>query len=411
MKIIWVLPFILGQTLTVWALDWPQFRGPNGQGHAKGAKVPLRWSPGKGVAWKTPIAGKAWSSPIVAGDRVYITTAVESEDGLSLRAMGVGLVDGKPVWDREIFSRPEAGKIHPKNSHASPTPVYENGRLYVHFGHHGTACLNASDGRVLWRQETLKYPPLHGNGGSPILLGDKVVFSCDGTRNPFIVALNKEDGEVVWKTGRDVVVSRKFSFSTPLAIQVKGVWQVVSPASGAVIAYDPGNGREIWRCRYGEGYSVVPRPVYAHGLVYVCSGFQTATLFAIDPTGAGDVTATHVRWQVDRRIPKESSPIVLGDHLYTNDDKGILSCLDAKTGRRVWQKRLEGGRGYSASPVYAGGHLFFHSGDGVTTVIKPADRFQTVAENRIGESGLSSFAVTKDGFIIRTEKSLLRIRS
>lgn len=393
------------------AFDWPQFRGPDGQGHAPGARVPTTWSATENIAWKAGVPGKAWSSPIIVGDRIYLTTAVESGRKLSLRTLAVSLSEGSTLWSREVFAKPEAGPYHKKNSHASPTPVHHAGRIYAHFGHHGTACLRASDGEVLWKQESLDYPPLHGNGGSPIVLEDMLIFSCDGTQNPFMVALSLETGKVRWKTPREVEVSRKFSFSTPLAIQVNGQWQVISPASGAVISVDPDNGKEIWRCRYGEGYSVVPRPVFAHGLVYVCSGFNTATLYAIDPTGRGDVTGTHVRWSEARRVPKESSPIVVGDHLYFNDDKGILSCLEAKTGRELWQKRIDGSGGFSASPVYAGGHLFFHNGEGVTTVIRPAASFQKVAENRIGEYGLSSFAVAGDGFVIRTEDHLLRIHS
>lgn len=393
------------------ANEWPEFRGPNGQGHADKVRVPLQWGPEKGVVWKVPVPGKAWSSPVLAGNRAFVTTALLEGEGLSLRALAFDLEDGKMVWERELFAKPDVGEFHSKNSHASPTPIYQQGRLYVHFGHHGTACLQAKDGKVLWKQSDLDYPPLHGNGGSPILLGNKLIFSCDAKEDPFIVALNKEDGEVIWKTPRQVEVSRTFSFITPLAIQVKGGWQVVSPASGAVISYDPNTGKEIWRSRYGEGYSVVPRPLYAHGLVYVCSGFGTASLYAIDPTGKGDVTDTHVRWQVDRRIPKESSPIIVGDHVFVNDDKGILSCIDAKTGEQVWQKRIDGSGGFSASPVHAGGHLFFHNGEGTTTVIKPSPSFEKVAENRLEEYGLSSFAVAEDGFVIRTEKHLYRIGS
>lgn len=401
--LVWSAFFVQG-------MDWPQFRGAGGQGHAPEARVPLAWGAEENISWKVPVSGKAWSSPVVAGERVYLTTAVLEESGaLSLRVMARDLNDGSAGWEKEIFRHPEIGQFHKKNSHASPTPVIAEGKLYVHFGHHGTACLDADDGRILWKQTSLSYPPLHGNGGSPILLGHRLIFSCDGSKDPFIVALHKDTGKVLWKTPRNVEVSRSFSFSTPLAIRVAGKWQVVSPASGAVISYDLENGKEIWRSRYGEGYSVVPRPVYAHGLVYVCSGFNTATLYAIDPTGAGDVTATHVKWEEGKRIPKESSPIVVGDYLYLNDDKGIVSCLHARTGEKMWQERIDGGGGFSASPVHAHGHLFFHNGDGVTTVIKPGPLFQKVRENKLDAYGLSSFAVVSDGFIVRTEEHLWRI--
>ena len=392
------------------ATDWPEFRGPSGQGHAVGVEVPLTWGPSKNVAWQVGVPGKAWSSPVVVGERIFVTTAVETDKGLSLRALGVGLSAGEVVWDQEIFSKPDEGAFHKKNSHASPTSIVEDGRVYVHFGHHGTACLHAEDGAILWKQASLAYPPMHGNGGSPILVGNKLIFSCDGSEQPFVVALDKADGKVLWKSERGVEVSRTFSFSTPLAIEHDGQTQVVSPGSGAVIAYDPTDGSEIWRCRYGEGYSVVPRPLFAHGLVYVCTGFNNANLLAIDPSGKGDVTATHLRWEVSKRIPKESSPIVVGDHLYVNDDKGILSCFDAKSGEQLWQERIDGSGGFSGCPVYASGHLFFHNGDGVTTVIKPSTTYEKVAENRLDAYGLSSFAVVQDGFIVRTESSLWRLR-
>jgi outer membrane protein assembly factor BamB len=204
-------------------------------------------------------------------------------------------------------------------------------------------------------------------------------------------------------------VTRTFSFSTPLLIEVKGKTQILSPASGAVIAYNPADGKEIWRFRYGEGYSVVPRPLHRDGVIYVCSGFNRAILFAVKTDGTGDVTDTHLVWQDDKTVPKESSPILVGDEIFFNDDKGILSCLDAATGKEHYRERLDGQGGYSASPVYAGGHLYFHNGNGITTVVKPGKTFVKVAENQLGEFGLSSFAVVSDGFVIRTEGHLIRI--
>jgi len=318
------------------------------------------------------------------------------------------LSDGKEVWKQEIFKK-KAGAIHQKNSHASPTPVVAEGRVYLHFGHDGTACLNATDGKILWTQTSLSYSPVHGNGGSPVIFGDKLIFACDGQTDPFVVALNKEDGSVIWKTPRAVTVQRTFSFSTPLMIEVNGEKQAVIPGSGAVVSYNPATGAEIWRFRYAEGYSVVPRPLYRDGIIYVCSGFNRAILFAVKADGKGDVTDTHLVWQDDKAVPKESSPIIVDDLIYLNDDKGILNCFDAATGAEQYRERLDGKGGYSASPVYAGGHLFFHNGDGITTVIKPGKTFNKVAENAIGEFGLSSFAVVSDGFIVRTEGHLIRI--
>ncbi len=403
--------------------NWPSFRG-NQQGHAANASVPLLWSASKNIRWKTPIAGKAWSSPIVSGDICYITTATDKSESTpraaigsdaptpnttnSLRALALKLSDGKILWDTEVFNLP-VDRIHKKNSHASPTPVFDEGRLFVHFGHLGTACLNASTGEINWKQESLSYAPVHGSGSSPIIVGDKLIYSADGSQNPCLIALNKGDGTVAWKKTRSFTPRNNFSFATPLLIEVKGQAQVVSPCSGGVIAYDPETGEEIWKCAYGDGYSVTPQPVFAHGLIYVSSGFDRAIAYAIRPDGKGDVTATHIAWEYSKTVPKESSFIVVGDEFYMNDDKGVLTCLDAKTGAFHYTERLRPEGGYSASPVYASEHLFFTNGEGITSVIKPGKTFQKVAENTLGEYGLSSMAVISNGFLHRTEKHLFRI--
>ncbi|MEM1441262.1 MAG: PQQ-binding-like beta-propeller repeat protein [Verrucomicrobiota bacterium] len=387
---------------------WPEFRGATGQGHAENVEVPVIWSETNNVRWKVPVAGKAWSSPVVADGHVFVSTAIVSGDNLSLEAHAYSLADGSPVWRKVIFEKSDE-YMHKKNSHASPTPLFENGILYYHFGHHGTAALKADTGDILWTQTSLTYKPVHGTGGSPAIWQDRLIFSCDGAEDPFVVAISKADGKVLWKTDRDVKVMRPFSFATPLLIEVSGKPQAIVPGSGAVISYDPADGKEIWRSRYGQGFSVVPRPLYHNGKIYVCSGFLTAELYAVQVDGTGDVTDTHIEWSVKRQVPKESSPIIVDGLLYFNDDKGILTCVDADTGKEHYRKRLDGRGGYSASPVYAGGHLYFHNGDGVTTVVKPGPDFVEVAENDIGEYGLSSFAVVSDGFLIRTEEHLIRV--
>tara|TARA_R110000850_G_scaffold167796_7_gene292852 strand:- start:1570 stop:2814 length:1245 start_codon:yes stop_codon:yes gene_type:complete len=394
--------------LPAFADDWPEFRGPSHDGHSSSAQVPLKWSDRENIRWKVPIPGKAWSTPVVAGNRIFVTTSAPKRQDLSLQARCYDLTTGDLLWEQEVFEV-EDGKIHQKNSQASPSPIFESGRLYVHFGHNGTACLNSNDGALIWKQTSLPYEPVHGNGGSPLLFKDRLIFSCDGKEDPFVVALNKTDGSILWRKNREVKVTKAFSFSTPIAIEVKGKSQIILPGSGAVISYDPANGSELWRFLYGEGYSVVPRPVYSTGIIYVCSGFNQANLFAIKVDGQGDVTDSHLVWDETKTIPKESSPIIVDDLLYINDDKGILTCFDAATGDVHYRERLDGKGGFSSSPVYASGHLFFHSGEGITTVIKPGSKFEKVAENDIREFGLSSFAVISDGFLIRTEENLIRI--
>ncbi len=393
---------------------WSEFRGPTGQGHSAAAGVPEKWSADKNVAWKRSIAGHGWSTPILIGSRLFLTTAVPKDPGAgstdrSLRALSLDAQSGETIWDIEVFLQgaANAAKIHQKNTHASPTPLYEDGKLYVHFGHDGTACLDARDGRVLWKQTSLRYPPVHGNGGCPIVAGEHLIFSCDGAADPVVVALNKNNGSVVWKTKRDVTVERPFSFSTPLLIDVGGTPQVVSAGSGAVIAYEPGTGRELWRCEYDEGYSVVPRPSYANGLVYVCTGFNTASLLAVRPDGRGDVNGTHLAWEHNKAVPKNSSPIVVGDLLFMVDDKGIATCLDALSGEVHWQERLGGN--FSASPIHADGKLYFPSEEGIIHVIEPSKTFRSLAQNEMSERTFATVVPTDGAIFVRGETHLWRI--
>lgn len=393
------------------APEWKQFRGDGSMGHSDASDVPLKWSDTQNVVWKSKVEGIGWSSPVVADGKVFLTSAIESGGKLSLHAIAVDTDKGQTLWDVEVLS-PDEVKMHKKNSQASPTPVYEDGRLYVHFGHYGTACLDAASGKILWTQEGIGYAPVHGNGGSPIVVGDKLIFNCDGAKDPFIVALDKSSGKVRWKTDRKVQAKNQFSFSTPIAVEVGGKIQIISSASGAVIAYQPDDGKEIWRVSYGDGYSVVPRPVYSPELsmVYVCTGFGNANLLGIkvDPAARGDVTKTHLVWEQGKAIPKESSPILVGDLLFLNDDKGVASCFDAKTGEVQWQERIASGS-YSTSPVYAGGHLYFQSDNGLTTVVQPGREFTVVGENDLGERALASWAVVDGAIFIRTEEHLWRI--
>ncbi|MEO5958347.1 MAG: PQQ-binding-like beta-propeller repeat protein, partial [Opitutaceae bacterium] len=337
------------------AEPWPEFRGPTGQGISMAMELPVEWSTTKNVAWKQAVPGGGWSSPIVGRGQIFLTTAVAGQGGRSsLRVLAFEAASGRIAWNVEVFAPAEiaAQPIHGKNTEASPTPIVDGERIYVHFGHHGTACLDRA-GKIVWRNNRLGYESVHGNGGSPILVGDKLIFHGDGAESPFVVALDKNTGEIVWKIPRPVVSRRTFSFSTPLLIAVDGGSQLISPASGAVFALNPDNGREIWRVRYGQGYSVVPRPVFGHGLVFVGTGFDRAELLAVRPDGAGDVTDTHIVWRTTRGAPLTPSLLLLGEELYAVNDAGIATCWDARTGKVHWQERLDGN--YSASPVAGAG--------------------------------------------------------
>jgi outer membrane protein assembly factor BamB len=342
-----------------------------------------------------------------------LTTSVpiadSANDDQSLRTLCLDAATGKIVWDKEIFCQDgkTAARVHKKNSHASPTPIVDGQRLFVHFGHQGTACLDLN-GKILWQNVSLKYDPVHGNGGTPILVDDLLVYNCDGFDQQFVVALNRMTGKVVWKADRQSDSFKKFAFCTPLAITVKEQKQIVSPGAGAVCAYDPASGKEIWRVNYDDGYSVVPRPVFGHGLVFISTGFDTPELFAIRPDGKGDVTNSHVAWSLRKGAPLSPSPLLVGDELYLVSDLGIASCLEAKTGKVHWQERLGGA--YSASPLYADGHIFFQSEQGIGVVIKADKKFTLVNRNRLDEQTLASYAAADGALYVRTEKHLYRIQ-
>jgi len=389
--------------------DWPEFRGPTGQGISTARNVPLYWSATSNVVWRTTIPGEGWSSPVLVNGKIYLTTAVNESTNTSLRALCVNADDGRMQWNVEVLRPdPDATRaMHKKNSLASPTAIVRDGRIYVHFGHMGTAALDLS-GKLLWQQTSLKYSPMHGNGGSPALVGDALVFGCDGEEEPFVVALDVMTGKVRWKTPRLTTAKNRFSFSTPLAIEVDGAPQVISPGSGFVGGYDPKDGREIWRVLYGEGYSVITRPVFAHGLLFVTSSYNRSGLYAIKPAGArGDVTGTHIVWKHDKSVPNTPSPLAVGDELYFVSDSGIATCLDARTGNLHWSERLGGG--FSASPVLAEGRLYFQNEEGVATVLKAGKTFELLAKNDLGERTLASPAVADNTLFLRSKSHLWRI--
>jgi outer membrane protein assembly factor BamB len=388
---------------------WPEFRGPTGQGLSTATNVPLRWSVTENVAWKAPVPGKGWSSPVLSSGKVYLTSAVEENQQVSLRALCYNAKNGEPIWNVEVI-RPdgEATKaLHKKNSLASPTPILADDRFYVHFGHLGTACLDLQ-GNVLWTNTELKYPPVHGNGGSPALVKNLLVFNCDAATDPFVAALDAQRGTVQWKMPRRTPAARKFSFSTPLLIEVEGEQQIISPGSGMVAAYQPATGSEIWRVRYDTGYSVIPRPVFANGLLYISSGFDRPVLYAIDPKGAkGDATEKNVLWKHSRGAPNTPSMIAVDDNFFFVSDAGIASCLDARSGTVHWSERLGGE--FSASPVSAEARLYFQSEAGVGYVVKAGKTFELLARNDLGERTFASPALADNAVFLRSESHLWRV--
>jgi outer membrane protein assembly factor BamB len=405
-----VLLLLTAETsVLVQAEDWPQFRGPTGQGHATERGLPLEWSESKSILWKSAVPGLGWSSPVVSGDRVWLTTVVESKErrgrvSASLRAIAFDVATGRELVNVEVFHLDDAGYVNPKNSRASPTPIVDGERVYVHFGAEGTAALTTTGG-ILWTTH-LRYESQHGNGGSPALYRDLLIVNCDGNGgDAYVVALDTATGRTRWKTERRWPADQ--AYSTPLVITVADRDQLISVGAYRAAAYEPLTGREIWQVRYGDGFSNVPRPVYGQGLVYIATGFQTPSLIAVRPDGKGDVTRTHVAWTNTRGAPYTPSPLLVGNDLYYVSDTGVLTLADASSGQIVWQQRLGGN--YSASPVLADGRIYFQSEEGVTTVIAPGREFRRLAVNRVDGATLASMAVSSNSLFLRSHTHLYRI--
>jgi len=395
---------------------WPAFRGPLGNGVALSKTAPIRWSETEGVRWKTFIHGKGWSSPVVWGRRIWMTTA--TPDGKELFAVCLDREDGRILWDRKVFDVPRPAFCHPFNSYASPTPVVEPGRVYVHYGSAGTACLDSADGRILWERRDLPCDHYRGAGSSPILWNDLLILTFDGFDQQYLAALDKQTGRTVWKKSRDILYSTSDgdfhkAFSTPAVVTVGGKPELISPAAEATFAYDPATGNELWRVVHG-GMNVSSRPVFGHGLIYLTSG-HTAHLLAVRqgqtalPGQATTLSEAAIAWKVTRGVPTRSSLLLAGDYLFMVSDQGVASCLEARTGKTCWQKRLGGG--FSASPVHCNGCIYFADEEGKTHVVRASPEFELLAVNQLEQGCLASPAIVEGALYLRTRTHLYRIEA
>ena len=392
---------------------WPQFRGPTGQGIASGPG-PLKWSKDAGIAWKVPLTSQGWSSPVIADGKIILTGSRKDGDTAHLTAhltaFALDVATGKSLWSIDLFkpTAEETAAMHGKNSLASSTPVIADGVVYVHFGHMGTAALRLDDGEIIWKTQ-VSYKPMHGNGGSPVIVGDLLVVNADAEIDPTIVAFNRKDGTIAWRTPRGQEVRSKFSFSTPLVVETDGRTEILSAASGMIGAYAPEDGRLLWKVTYGEGYSVVPRPIVAEGMAYVATGYNVPKLIAIRLGKAtGDVTKTHIAWEVTRRMPKTPSMIATGGQILALDDTGTLTSLDAKSGEPVWNEKLPGN--FSASPILTGDTLYAVTEDGVCYVVKISPAAAKIQfETDLAERTLASPVLLDGALYLRTENHLWKI--
>ena len=397
---------------TVLAEDnWPDYLGPNQNGHTQANNLPITWSETENVTFKTEIHDRGWSSPLIWGEQIWMTTA--TADGHKMYAVCVDKNTGKILHDIHLFDVEEPKEINSVNSYASPTVAIEEGRVYAYFGTYGIACLDTKSGKVLWKRRDLVLDHMEGPGSSPVIYEDLLIFHCDGTDVQYIIALNKRTGKTAWKTERsfphyqDLIPPLRKAYSTPIFAQVEGKTQLISTGAQAAYGYEPITGEELWRVDFKKAWSVGGRPAVGGGLAYLATGYGGKSLLAIDPTGRGVITDTHVKWSIDRNVPNRSTPLYHDGLIYMVSDKTFATCLDAKTGEQIWMERL--GREFDASPLFADGRIYLFDRDGETTVIEPGRTFKVLAKNQLDNGLMGSAAVSNNALFLRTEMHLYRI--
>jgi len=408
--------------------DWPEFRGPWGDGHVSAPGdtqtigLPMHWSETNNVKWKTEIPHRGWSTPVVLGGQVWLTTA--TVDGHDFFAICVDAETGKVLFNEKLFhsENPEPlGNGASMNCYATPSPVIEPGRVYVHFGRFGTACLDTRTARVLWKREDIQCRHYRGPSSSLILFENLLILTMDGVDVQYHIALDKQTGQTVWKTDRSVAWNDEHvpgqmakdgdlrkAHSTPLIVTAAGKLQMLSAGAKAAYGYDPRTGKELWKVQYND-WSVAPRPLFDRGLAFFVTGLNKAELWAVKTDGQGDVTETNVVWKLRTRVGKYASPILVEGLIYAAAEESFVTCLEAATGQVVWTERI-GGK-HAASPIYADGRLYFFSQQGTTTALKPGRTLEVLATNTLANGFMASPAVSGKAFFLRTRTHLYRIES
>jgi outer membrane protein assembly factor BamB len=428
-----VLPALLAAGPGLADTHWPQFRGSHG-GVAEGVDLPTSWDTTKNVAWSTKVPGKAWSSPVVWGDKVFVTTAVSAGDeavakkGLYLEAtLGkkskaehrwlvycLDLASGKVLWEKTAHKGVPGEAVSSKNSYATETPVTDGRRVYAYFGNVGLFCYDL-DGKELWSWKVKPRKTRYGWGpaASPVLHKDRVYVQDDNDEKSFLAALDAKTGREVWRVER----AEKSNWATPFVWQNDQRTEIVTAGSRRVRSYDPG-GKLLWELG-GMSSIAIPTPVAGHGLLYVSSGYvndRRRPIFAIRPGASGDISLKegetsnkYVAWFQKQAGPYDPSPVVYGDYLYVLHDRGFLGCYDAKTGKEAYKERIPGADAFTASPWAWGGKVFCLSEDGDTIVVEAGPKFKVLGKNRLDEMCLATPAVVRDGLIIRTASKVYRI--
>ena len=403
--------------------NWNQFRGPRGDGTSTETGLPVKFSEGSpAIVWKTPIPGRAWSSPVIWGRQIWVTNAPEIQNTtkekpkldkpLELSAVCIDLDTGKIIHDIKLFDVDTPQFTHSSNGYGSPTPYVEEGRVYIHFGTYGTACLDTTTGKKIWERTDLHCDHFRGPGSSPVVYDGLLYLTFDGYDVQFITALNKLTGKTVWRKDRDIDFGTtdgdaKKAYSTPAVIDVEGRKLLVSPFAAATIAYDPKTGDPIWTVRHG-GMNAAGRPLFGNGLLYINSADGPNPLIAVPATGHGDITKDIV-WRSNKSVPKRPSQLLVGDLLFMMNDSGVASCLEAKTSKEIWTTRITGD--FWASPLYADGLIYCFSQSGQIPVFKASREFEQVADNKLDDGFVASPAVAGKSLVLRSKSHLYRIEN
>lgn len=397
---------------------WTHFRGTDMDGRANVEKAPLAWSNSENVVWKIAVKGLGYSSPVVYGTQIWITSA--EKDGSKFYAFCFDFESGELLDEKTIFTAEDPQRIHGTNSYATPTPCIEDGFVYVHYGSFGTACINTENFEIIWKRNDMPCKHMQGPASSPILHKDKLIVHLEGTEDPYVIALNKTTGETLWKSMRPKAiydplepVYRK-SYQTPIVIEAKGKELLISNSSYMCFAHNVNTGEVVWTLTYGDD-STVSQPLFYEGLVYVNSGwlfednkpFWTRQ-YAVDPTGSGEISGSHVKWTYEEDVPQIPTPVIVDGLMYMVHDRGMATCLDVKSGEVIWKEKLKGN--FNSSPVYAAGAIYFTNVKGVCTLIKPGRVFHKIAENDIDETVKAVPAFVGDRMLLRTENHLYLIQ-
>ena len=413
-----IVPFLISEQASSQEKNWTHFRGSEMNGIAEANGIPPVWNDSV-VKWKTQIHDEGYSSPVVYDNQIWVTTA--KSDGKELYAVCTDFQTGKIIYDIKVFTPDEVEGKHSLNTYASPTACIEKGFVSVHYGSLGTACINTLNGSIVWKRSDFKCKHAQGPASSPILYKNLLILHFEGTDNRFIVALDKSNGKIVWKSNRPeepyqalAPIGRK-AYITPLIVTVKGHDMMISNGSAIGIAYDPNDGKEIWRVVDGAE-STIAMPVSENGIVYWYTGFTAGDdgkkyteLIAVNPDGAGDITGTNVLWKKREELSRNQSltPVIKDGLIYSINTRNILMCIDAATGKEVWSTHVSSN--FDSSPIYINGNIFFFSVKGEVLVIKAGRKYEPVAKSQMDSGIWATPAVLRNTVILRTQKYLYRI--